>query len=137
MFVFHMSVHRKFDSQPLSTTTIDGYVSHVVFHLTEFGIIDTTTDIRCPSTQRLLPLLTLKDAERLGPLRLRINIAVSLPIIDAYRIQALTLFPCPVTRVFIPAALYIGFTLSLRPGDNLYPFTATSPIRMVVPLWTR
>lgn len=112
-----MSTHRQTNGQPICTSTIDGYVTHVIFYLTEYGIIDTTTKFRCPPTQRLLHALTLQDAERLGPLRLRINIAVSLPIIDACQVQALTLFPCPITRVFLTAALYVGFAFSLRPGD--------------------
>jgi hypothetical protein len=125
MFVFYMSTHRQSNGLPIVSSTIDGYVSHVIFHLIEHGIIDCTADFRCPSSQRLLRALTLQDAIRLGPLRLRINIAVSLPIIDACRIQALTSFPCPVTRMFITAALYVGFALSLRPGDYLYPLSTS------------
>jgi hypothetical protein len=60
---------------------------------------------------------------RLGPLRLRINIAVSLPIIAACLVQSVTLYLCPLTRVFITAALYVGFAFSLRPGDYLYPLS--------------
>lgn len=123
MFVFHLSAYRQACGKPLVAGTIDGYVTHAIFHLTELGIIDKTDDFRCPSTQRLLRALTLQDAERLGPLRHRINIAVSLPIISACLTQALHLYPCPLTRLFIAAALYIGFAFSLRPGDYLYPLS--------------
>jgi hypothetical protein len=85
------------------------------------GIIDETSGFWCPSTKRLLQALALQDAARLGPLRLRINIAVSLPIINMCITHAVTLFPCAVTRMYINAALYIGFALSLRPDDYLRP----------------
>jgi hypothetical protein len=121
MFVFYMSTHRKKDGSPLISATIDGYVSHVIFYLIDYGIIDSTADFRCPSTSRLLQALTLQDAQRLGPLRLRINIAVSLPIIRLCLIQAPLLFPCLLTQRFITAAMYLGFALSLRPDDYLRP----------------
>ena len=121
MFVFYMSTHRKKDGTPLISATIDGYVSHVIFYLIDYGIIDDTSDFRCPSTSRLLQALSLQDAQRLGPLRLRINIAVSLPIINLCLLQAPLLFPCPLTLRFLTAALYLGFALSLRPDDYLRP----------------
>ena len=126
MFVFYMSAHRKADGTPLIAATIDGYMSHVVFYLIDCNIIDITSDFRCPSTQRLLHALTLQDAARLGPLRLRINIAVSLPIINTCLTHATTLFPCPLSRLFITAAMYIGFALSLRPDDYLRPDSVSS-----------
>jgi hypothetical protein len=119
MFVYHLSCHLKDDGTPIVSATIDGYVTHVVFYLTDLGIIDHAREFRCPSTSRLLQAITLKDAQRLGPLRLRINIAVSLPIINLCIQTALTLFPCDLTRLFVTAALYVGFAFSLRPDDYL------------------
>jgi hypothetical protein len=119
MFVYHLSVHVKPDGTPLVSGTINGYLTHVVSHLTDLGIIDKASDFRCPSTTRLVQAITLQEAIRLGPLRLRINIAVSLPIINLCIQTALGLFSCVITRMFVTAALYVGFAWSLRPDDYL------------------
>jgi hypothetical protein len=121
MFVYHLSIHRQSNGTPIMAVTINGYITHVVFYLIDLGIIDSASEFRCPATSRLVQAITLQDARRLGPLRLRINIAVTLPIIQMAMQVALTLFPCEVTRSYIRAALYIGLAFSLRPDDFLRP----------------
>jgi hypothetical protein len=100
---------------------MSGYVSAVIFHLINRGIIDSSFEFCSPTTNRLLTACLLRGAIRLGPLRLRISVSVSLPLIEACVQTAKSLFSCTITIAAVIAALYFGYALSLRPDDYLYP----------------
>jgi hypothetical protein len=120
-FVTYLSQLKKRDGQPLSHTTIDQYVTHAIFYLTNIGVIDSTFDFRCPGTKRLLNAVERRDAHLRGPLRERISIALSLPLINKCIEMAQETYQCKITVAFITAALYFGYMFSVRPDDYLVP----------------
>ena len=120
-FVTYLSHLKKRNGAPIDHKTINQYLSHVVYQLTNMGIIDSTSDFRCPTTERLINAIKLRDSHIKGPLRERISIALSLPVIEACIHVACNTYTCNTTVIFITGALYIGFALSLRPDDYLVP----------------
>jgi hypothetical protein len=120
-FVTYLSQIKKRDGRPLSHTTIDQYVTHTIFYLTNIGVIDSTFDFRCPGTKRLLNAVERRDAHLRGPLRERISIALSLPLINRCIDMAQETYQCKITVAFITAALYFGYMFSVRPDDYLVP----------------
>ena len=120
-FTLFLGSHKKKNGLPLSDNTVDQYLSHVIYHLINFCIIDKTDDFRCPTTQRIIAGIKNRDRHLIGPLRLRISIAISLNIINSCITNAAAFYPCPVTIAFVTAALFLGYALSLRPDDYLVP----------------
>lgn len=120
-FVTYLSQLQKSDGEPINYRTIDQYITHVIFYLTNKGIIDSTFDFRCPSTGRLLQAIKRRDAHVRPPLRERISIAHSLPILNECVSVAKEEFQCPHTVAFVTASLYFTYALSFRPDDTFIP----------------
>ena len=106
---------------PLMNNTVNSYISHTIFYLISVGVIEESSDFRCPTTSRLIQAIKQRDGQIRLPLRMRVSIAVNLSMIHTCIGIAQTHFSCPITIAFVTAAFYIGFAFSLRPGDYLIP----------------
>ena len=69
----------------------------------------------------MLHAIARLDSDRHTPLRTRVNIDISLPVILETIASAASLYSCPDTVAAISAVLYLGFALSLRPDDYMRP----------------
>ena len=105
--------------RPLSSRSINGYISHVVSTYIELGILDSTEQFRSRRLRLLLDGYARLDA-LLTPSRSRLRIPASFLIIE----ECLTIIEFYYSldndlRLALRAAFALGYGLSLRPSEYL------------------
>ena len=125
LFVLYLNEHarRPPDFHPPQAGTAASYLSAVIYQLTSHDVIQRSDQFRNAGTSQMLAGWAKEEIPRLGALRLRLNIAVSLPILFEMINISHTMHLCDDRR-WVSANAALGFTayfFSFRIGDVAYP----------------
>ena len=122
-FAHHLGHHITYHKQPLISTTIDQYFSHVSDLLLIRRLVPWTDRWRNAIVAAYMKAYRRRDLLIRGAPRLHIKIDVSLTIVLPAIAIAHTLFghQPPIVRDTVEASLLLGLGFGLRPGDYLYP----------------
>ena len=116
--------------RPISSTTIDQYISHVIDHLVSFEFLTNPRDARCRRLSMLLEGYAKDDNCGL-PIRLTQKIPITYQVACVIYALVDKLFKSSSDRLALKAAVALAYGLSLRPGEYLRT-GRTIPLRQQV-----